>query len=95
MALAEEALAMLEEMAEAAAASGTDCGQGAAALQAIVAKNQALIEEGRTLDDDPGKKAWLAQSYRGRRSAALARMTPLLGQCKDHPELLKAFASMQ
>lgn len=94
-ALAEKAVGMLEEMAKAAETNANDCGKAATSLQAIVDKNKALIEAGKKMDNDPGKKAWFEQTYKDRMMGAMGKMMPLMEKCKDNPELLKVFTSMQ
>jgi hypothetical protein len=94
-ALAEKAVAMLEEMATAAEKNSADCAKAATTLQAIVDKNKALIEAGKKMDDNPGTKAWFEQTYQGRMMGSMQKMVPLMEKCKDNPELLKVFTSMQ
>jgi len=94
-ALAEGAVKMLEEMASAAEANHSDCGKSAKALQSIVDKNKGLIEAGRKMDSDPGKKAWFEQNYQDRMMASMKKMAPLMETCRNSPELLKVFNSMQ
>jgi hypothetical protein len=94
-ALAEKAVVMLEEMAKVAEANAADCGKAAASLQGIVDKNKGLIEAGKKMDNDPGKKAWFEQNYQSRMMGAMGKMVPLMDKCKDNPELLKVFTSMQ
>jgi hypothetical protein len=94
-ALAEKAVVMLEEMAKVAEANAADCTKAAASLQGIVDKNKGLIEAGKKMDNDPGKKAWFEQTYQARMMGAMGMMVPLMDKCKDNPELLKVFTSMQ
>lgn len=92
--LAEQVVAVIEQMAAAAEASANDCDKGAAELKVIVDKNRPLIEAANKMDDDAGRRKWVEDTYGTRMQGAMQKIMPLAMKCQGHAGFKAVFESM-
>lgn len=92
--LAEQVVAVIEQMAKAAEAYPSDCDRAATELKIIVDKNRSLIEAANKMDNDPARRKWVEDTYGTRMMAAMQKIMPLMQKCQDHAGLKAVFESM-
>ena len=93
-AMAEKAVAMMDELGKIADADKGNCDKAATDMKAVVDKNKDLIAAGKSFDKDPAKKKWFEEKYGAKMLASASKMMPLMEKCQKNENLKKVFESM-
>ena len=93
-AMAERAVAMMEDMGRIAEATPDDCDKLADQYQAVLDRDRNVIAAGKAFNQDPAKKKWFEETYGQRMLAAASKMMPALQKCQKNEKLKKVFQSL-
>ncbi len=90
-------LGMMESVATAVEGSAADCGAMAAAVEQVIADNQAMIAEVNAADGNPDNapkfETWMDKN-KVRTDALTAKLGPGLKKCAADPKVQEAFSKL-
>tara|TARA_R110002096_G_scaffold16898_1_gene57568 strand:+ start:10648 stop:11106 length:459 start_codon:yes stop_codon:yes gene_type:complete len=92
--VAEGMLLMLTQLVEISATNAGDCAANTTAFHAKFEENQALMQAGKTMEENPEDQQWFEENYSYKFNNQAMLMRENLGDCLSDPEFQKVLAEL-